>query len=94
MDNGTKGNDNNNEDNNDNSNYGLEDAFSFDQAESLVTGGSGGTRPGDRLVRLDYGSGRTLNISKRPQHAQRHMLILFSRGKSIMRLQGIRKVGL
>ena len=41
----------------------------------------------------DYGSGRTLNRNNQPQHAQRHMLIL-SRGKSIMRLQGIRKFGL
>ena len=61
----------------------------FVEAESLVTGGDQTT---GQTGETDYGSGRTLNIETQPQHPQRHMLIL-SRGKSSLRLQGICKFG-
>ena len=55
--------------------------------------GSWGDQTKGPTRETDYGSGRTLNIEKEPQHPQRHMLIL-SRGKSSLRLQGICKFGL
>ena len=72
---------NDNKNDNNNSNYSLyglwrwEILFCFSQRPKVWLLGD---QTKGQTGETDYGSGRTLNINNQPQHAQRHMLILFT----------------